>query len=147
MSPYPPFSHPHPIGAAGHPCLGLMLQGEAGLGALSGSLQKLLPLGLVRADGHWFPVGTLFEPCWDSPPSLWGGLSSGTDPTLCCVARERLFPAARGAGAAPALPGTGDAKQGPQCLQSNQLGTGSCLRRSPCPFPLPAEVKEILFPP
>lgn len=122
----------------GSPC-------RAGVGAPSGSQQHLLPLALVRAAGHWFPVGTPIEPCWDSPPSLWGGLSSGTDPTLFWVARERLFPAARGAGAASALPGTGDAKQGPHWLQSNQLAMGSCDRRSPCPFSLAAEVKRNYF--
>lgn len=37
--------------------------GRTGLGAPCGSQQHLLPLGLVRAAGHWFPVGNLFEPC------------------------------------------------------------------------------------
>lgn len=142
MSSYPVFSSSSHWGsrtplpgidatAWGSPC-------STGVGAPSGSQQNLLPLGLVRAAGHRFPLGTLFEP-------FWGRLSSGTDPTLFWVARERLFPAACGAGVALALPGTGDAKQGPHWLQSNQLGMGSCDSRSLCPFSLEAEVKRNSF--
>lgn len=145
MSPYP-----HPVGAAGHPCLGWMPQG----GAAQAGQEWGHPVGpssifCLLAWSEQLGPGSLwepwFEPCRDSPPSLWGGLSSGTDPTLFRVARERLFPAACGAGAAPALPGTGDAKRGLHWLQSNQLGMGSCDRRSPCPFPLAAEVKRNYF--
>lgn len=93
----------HPLGPSSIFCL-LAWSGQLGTGSLWEACLS--------------PAGTLL-------PSLWGGLSSRTDPTLFWVARKRLFPAACGAGAALALPGTGDAKQGPHWLQSNHLGMGS----------------------
>lgn len=136
MSPHPVFpSSSH--GGSRTPLPGMDATGSrAGVGAPGVSQQHLLPLGLLRAAGHWFSVGALFEPCQDSPPQPLGWVELRDIPTLWRAARERLFPAACGAWGCQAEP---------SLAPEQPARHRSCDRRSPCPFPLAAEVKRNYF--
>lgn len=107
--------------------------GRAGLGAPTGSQQHLLPLGLVRAAGHWFPVGSLFEPCWDSSPQPLGRAELQDRPNFVLGCQEKAVPSRLWSRGSAGVAGDRGCQAGPSLAPEQPSGHGELTGHHPAP--------------